>query len=158
MTFRPSAAAALLSTLAFLAPSAASAQIPDSVIPLQTVQSEMNRFRVEYAEYYNAKNVAALVAMYAPDAIVTIEDGTTYVGQEALRAGLTKMAPTSPHIVIRSDSLVAFGSTAVDVGTTTKHPQGGGESTSRYLVVLRRKMGVWTIVRLSVVGVVPMKN
>jgi ketosteroid isomerase-like protein len=157
MRFRPRIAVALLSTLAFVVPSVARAQIPDSAIPLQTVISETNRFRAEYAEYYNNKDVAALAAMYAPGAIITLEDGTTYVGQEAIKAALTKMAPTFPHLIITSDSMVAFGHTAIDVGSTTQHPQGGGELTSRYLVVLRKGMKDWKIVRLSVVSVMPKK-
>jgi ketosteroid isomerase-like protein len=147
----------LLAMLAFGIPSLASAQIPDSAIPLKTVHDEINRFRAEYSEYYNAKNVAALVPMYATDAIVTTQDGSTYVGQAAIKAFLTKQAPTFPHLVITSDSLIGYGSTAIDVGTTKEHPQGGGERTSRYLVVLRRNMGTWTIVRLAVVPVMPEK-
>ena len=158
MMFRPGAAAALLSTLAFAVPSIARAQIPEDAIPLQTLTSEMNRFRVEYADHYNNKDVAALVAMYAPDAIVTLEDGTTHVGREAIKAALTKMAPTFPHLVITSDTLLSFGHTAIDVGTTTMHPQGGGELTSRYLVVLRRPMRDWQILRVSLVSVPPAKK
>jgi ketosteroid isomerase-like protein len=153
MTFRSSAAAALFVTLAFVVPSMASAQIPDSMIPLQTVISETNRFRVEYAEYYNKKDVTALVGMYAPNAIVTLEGGDTYVGLEAIKAALTRLAPTFPHIIIKSDSLVAYGHTVVDVGTTTMHPQGGGELTSRYLAVLRRGSQGWKVVRVSLVPV-----
>ena len=159
MRFRPRAAAALLSTLAFAAPSTARAQIPDSAIPLETVVSQVYRFRVEYAENYNKKDVAALVKMYDPHAIITTEDGNTYVGIEAIKAALTKMAPTFPHLVIKSDSLVAYGHTAVDVGTSTQHPATGGELVSHYLVVLRRGAGAddWRIVRLAVVPVTPMK-
>lgn len=158
MTFRPGVAVALLSVLALGVPAVASAQIPDSVIPLKTVQDEINRFRHEYADYYNKKDAAALSTMYSPSAIVTIEDGSTYVGRPEIFSFLTKQAPTFPHIVITSDSLIAFGSTAIDVGTTKMHPTTGGELTSRYLVVLRRNLGQWSIVRLSVVAVPPKKN
>jgi len=159
MRFRPSAAAALLVTLAAGAPSIAHAQIPDSTIPLQTVISETYRYRIEYAENYNKKDVAALAAMYAPDAIVTTEDGMTYVGLPAITAALTKMAPTFPHLIITSDSLVAFGRTAIDVGTSTMHPQGGGELKSHYLAVLRRGTDrQWKLIRLSVVPIPPAKK
>lgn len=153
MTFRPSTAVALLSTLALAVPSVARAQIPDSAIPLQTILTETNRFRAEYADNYNTKNVAAVVAMYAPDAIVTTEDGTTFMGRDAVQAYFAKNASVLPHIIIHSDSMIAFGHTAIDVGTTTIHPQGGGEQTSKYLVVLRRGYKDWSIVRLSLVGV-----
>lgn len=158
MTFRPGVAIALLSALALWVPGVASAQIPDDAVPLPTVKSELNTFRAEYSEYYNKKDAASLGGMYAPDAIITLDDGTTYTGQAAILAALTKMAPTFPHLVITSESVIAFGATAIDVGTTKQHPAGGGELTSRYLVVLRRKMGVWSIVRLSVVPVAPKKT
>ncbi|HQR17634.1 MAG TPA: nuclear transport factor 2 family protein [Gemmatimonadales bacterium] len=158
MTFRPSAAAALLSMLAFGVPSSASAQIPDDAVPLPTVQSELNTFRAEYAEYYNKKDAKSLAGLYAPDAIITEADGTTYSGQAAILAAFTKLAPTFPHLVITSENVISFGATGIDVGTAKQHPASGGELTSRYLVVLRRKMGVWTIVRLSVVPVAPKKS
>ena len=120
--------------------------------------SQTYRFRIEYAENYNKKDVAALAAMYDPHAIITTEDGSTYVGIAAIKAALTKLAPTFPHIVIKSDSMVAYGHTAVDVGTTTMHPAAGGELTSKYLAVLRRDGQDWKIVRLSVVPVAPAKK
>jgi ketosteroid isomerase-like protein len=155
MRFRPRIAVALLSTLAIVVPSVARAQIPENAIPLQTLTTETNRFRIEYAENFNKKDVPALVAMYAPDAIITFEDGTTHIGEGAIRAVLTKRAPTFPHLVITSENMVSFGHTAIDVGTSTVHPQEGGEMTSRYLVVLRRERNVWKILRLSLVAVPP---
>lgn len=149
MKLRSAAAAALFVTLAFAVPSTATAQIPDSVVPLQTVISETNRFQAEYAEYYNKKDVPALVAMYAPDAIFTAENGTVYVGRDAIQAAFTKMASTFPHIVIQSDSMIAFGSTAIDMGTITMHPAAGGEHKSRYLAVLRRSLGEWKLIRVA---------
>ena len=159
MRFRPSAAAALVLTLAAGAPSIARAQRPDSIIPLQTVISQVYRFRVEYAENYNKKDAAALAGMYDANAIVIDADGSTVVGIAAIKALLVKNAPTFPHLVIKSDSLIAFGHTAVDEGTSTQHPAAGGELVSHYLVVLRRGVGEsdWKIVRLAIVPVTPKK-
>jgi hypothetical protein len=75
-------------------PSLARAQIPDSAIPLQTVINETNRFRAEYADSYNAKDVMALTAMYAPDAIVTL--GRHDVHERAVRR-TSKNASCSAH-------------------------------------------------------------
>ena len=152
MTIRSAAGAALFVTLAFVVPSTASAQIPDSVIPLQTVVSETNRFRAEYADRFNKKDVAGLMTMYAADAIFTAEDGTRYSGAEAITAYFTKMAATMPHIVVTSESLLSYGGTAIDMGTITMHPPGGGEHKSRYLAVLRRELGGagnWDLVRVA---------
>lgn len=153
MTFRSGCAALLFATLASVAPSVATAQIPDSAVPLQTVISETNTFRAEYAEYYNNKDAKALAGMYATNAIATFDNGTTAVGQKAIAEALAARAATLPHIVIKSDSLIAFGPTAIDVGTLTMHPAGGGEQVSRYLVVLRRNMQQWKIIRVAVVPV-----
>ena len=152
MTLRSTAAAALFVTLALTVPSLASAQIPDSVIPLQTVISETNRFRAEYADHFNKKDVAGLMTLYAADAIFTAEDGTRYTGKEAISAYFTKMVPTMPHIVVTSESLLSYGGTAIDMGTITMHPPAGGEMKSRYLAVLRRELGGagnWDLIRVA---------
>ena len=152
MRIRSYAVGALFLLVASAMPSVASAQIPDSVIPLQTVISETNRFRAEYAEYYNNKDVAGLMTLYAANAILTGEDGTTYTGKDAIKAYFTKTATTMPHIVITSESLLSYGGTAIDMGTITAHPAGGGEVKSRYIAVLRRELGGggnWDLVRVA---------
>lgn len=152
MIYRFSAAAALLVTLASVAPSTASAQIPDDMIPLQTVISETNRFRAEYADHFNKKDVAGLMTLYAADAIFTAEGGTRYTGQAEITAYFTAMAATMPHIVVTSEGLLSYGGTAIDMGTITMHPPGGGEVKSRYLAVLRRELGGagnWDLVRVA---------
>ncbi len=75
------------------------------------------------------------------------------VGKAAIKAYFTNGAPNFPHMVIKSDSLVAYGQTAVDVGTVTLHPKEGGELVNRYLVVLRRTYQAWHVVRVMVVPV-----
>jgi len=151
MTNRSRATAGLLLLLASAVPSVARAQIPDSTIPLQTVISETNRFRAEYADYFNKKDIAGLMTLYAADAIFTAEGGTRYTGQEEIKAYFTAMAATMPHIVVTSENLLSYGATAIDMGTITMHPPAGGEVKSRYLAVLRRERGGagnWDLVRV----------
>ncbi|HEX5005204.1 MAG TPA: nuclear transport factor 2 family protein [Gemmatimonadales bacterium] len=138
-----------LAAAPFAAPSVAHAQIPDSMIPLRTVISELNTFRTEYTEYANAKNAKALGAMYDASAVVIRDDGHVLVGGAAIQADLEARAPNFPHFVIKSDTVSSYGATAIDVGTVTMHPAGGGELKNRYLVVLRRTMGKWKIVRVA---------
>lgn len=145
---------AMLFAVAGLAgPATAAAQIPDSTIPLRTIIDELNTVRAEYAENYNKKDAAALAKMYAEDAVAVTDEGKTLVGKKAITEYFTKEAPTFGHIVITSENVAGYGSSGIDVGTVTMHPQGGGEMKSRYLVVLRRKMGVWHIVRSAVVPI-----
>jgi hypothetical protein len=51
--------------------------------------------------------------------------------------------------------MAVYGNTAVDVGTAKQHPAGGGEMVARYMVVLRRDMNGWKIVRLINTPVTP---
>ncbi len=153
MTLRALLPASLLLTLTVGLPSVATAQIPDSAVKLQTVVSETNRFRVEYAEYVNNKDAKSLAAMYEDDAIVTLESGARQVGKQAVMASITERLPTYPHMVLQSDTLIAYGPTAIDMGTVRLHPTNGGEVVNKYLAVLRRTMGVWRIVRLQVTTV-----
>jgi ketosteroid isomerase-like protein len=136
-----------------LAPTVASAQIEEPRIPLQTKMSELTRFRTEYAEYWNSKNVTALTAMWSADAMFNDGDGKTYKGSDAVKQWYTERQANMPHLVIESDSMAIYGNTAVDMGTTKMHPAGGAEMVARYLVVLRRGMNGWKVVRLGVTPV-----
>lgn len=136
-----------------LAPTVASAQIEEPRIPLQTKLSELNRFRVEYAENWNKKDANALVAMWADDAMFNDGDGMTYSGRAAVQKWYNDRAGAMPHLVLESDSLSIYGNTAVDMGTSKMHPAGGGEQVARYLVVLRRNMNGWKVVRAAITPV-----
>jgi ketosteroid isomerase-like protein len=139
--------------LALAAPAVVRAQIEEPRIPLQTKLSELNRFRVEYAENYNKKDVAAVAAMYSNDVIVTMANGTVLKGIDQVRQSLTTDLASGPHLVIESDSMAVYGNTAVDVGTSKVHPAAGGEMVTRYMVVLRRDMNGWKLVRIIVTPV-----
>ena len=136
-----------------LAPSVASAQIEEPRIPLQTKMSELNRFRTEYAEYWNSKNVDAMVAMWSNDAMFNDGDGAVYKGSDAVKKWYTDRAANMPHLVLTSDSLAIYGNTAVDMGTSRMHPPGAAEMVARYLVVLRRGMNGWKVVRAAITPV-----
>jgi ketosteroid isomerase-like protein len=155
MTLRNRTTLALLFTLVGLAPTTALAQIEENRIPLQTKLSELYRFREEYAAAYNKKDVAVLSAMYAPDAIVVTSNGAVSVGKDAVAKGMGAAASGWAHAVLTSDSMAVYGNTAVDQGTIRHHPQGSPEVVERYLVVLRRGMQDWKIVRVAVTPVKP---
>jgi ketosteroid isomerase-like protein len=139
----------LVLALAFAAPAVARAQIEEPRIPLQTKLSEINRLRVEYAEDFNKHDIAGVLAMYSPEAIIVTPTGATKKGTAEITEHITQFAATVPHIIITSDSLAIYGNTAVDEGTLTAHPSAGGEQVTRYLAVLRRDMKGWKVVRVS---------
>ncbi len=138
----------LVLALALAATTVARAQIEEPRIPLQTKMTELTRFRTEYAESFNKKDVAAVVAMYSNDVIVVQPNGATLKGLDQVRDWFKKGGADLPHLVIESDSIAVYGNTAVDVGTTKAHPAAGGEQVTRYLVVLRRDMNGWKLIRV----------
>ena len=114
-------------------------------IPLRTALADINTLRVGYAESFNARDASAVAGAYADDAIVIGTDGQVYAGKDAISKMLSSGADNWPHVVIKSDSVRVYGATAIDVGTWTEHPAGGGEMVSRYLVVLRHDMNGWKL-------------
>lgn len=143
------ALAPVLLALTLGIPAVAAAQIDEPVIPLQTRQSELYRFRIEYALDFNNHNAAALAALYSPDAIVIAGNGNGITGTEQIRQFLTQSLATTPNITLASDSLAIYGNTAIDYGTLTARPAAGGEQVSRYLAVLRRDHDGWKVIRVS---------
>jgi ketosteroid isomerase-like protein len=137
---------------AFIATASAHAQgIEAPRVPLRTAIKELNTLRAEYADLYNKKDVAALVAMYAADAVVVRADGSTLIGQPAIGKALANDAPTWKPMVIASDTMRVFGNTAWDIGTLSTQTPTGDPSVSRYLVVLRRGMQTWKVSSLALV-------
>lgn len=146
----------LVALLAFIAAPAAHAQgIEAPRVPVRTAIKEINTLRAEYADLYNKKNVSALTAMYASDAVMIRADGSTLLGQSAIGKALTDEAPTWQHMTITSDTMRVFGNTAWDVGTLTSQSAEGTAEVSHYLVVLRRGVETWRVSSLAVVAQKP---
>src|SRR4051812_32011388 len=107
-----------LAALVLAATSPAAAQgIESPRVPLRTAIRELTARRTEYAVLYNKKDVAALTAMYLPDAVVVRDDGSTLVGQAAIGKALAGDASGWQQISISSDTMRVFGNTAWDVGS-----------------------------------------
>ena len=146
----------LVALLAFIATGLAHAQgIESPRVPVRTAIKEINTLRAEYADLYNKKNVSALTAMYASDAVMIRSDGSTLLGQSAIGKALADEAPTWQHMTITSDTMRVFGNTAWDVGTLTSRTAEGTADVSHYLVVLRRGVETWRVSSLAVVAQKP---
>ena len=144
----------LLLAFGLAAPAVGAAQgIEEPRIPLRTALAELNTLRTEYVDAFNAKDAATVTNLYSSDAILVLPNGMMIQGDSAIRAGMTAEAPTWPHAVLASDTVSVYGNTAVDVGTWTTHPAGGGEEVVRYMTVLRRNMNGWKITRLALTPV-----
>lgn len=137
--------------LGLTAPTVAHAQgVEAPRIPLRTAIAELTTFRSTYEDAYNSKNVDAVMALYADDAIIVGEAGNVVVGKENIRAGMSSSSGEWGHMIITSDTVRVYGATAIDVGTVTSHPPGGGEMKNRYTVVLRNRMNAWQLVSVAV--------
>ena len=151
-----SRAVPLLLMLGLAAPSVVAAQgVEEPRIPLRTALMELNTLRTEYADAFNRRDGAALAGVYASDAVFIDADGAKMVGNDAIREYMIARSEKGGHMVIASDTVRVYGNTAVDMGTLTIHPEGGGEDVAHYMTVSRRGMTGWKIV--SVVQV-PLKD
>lgn len=140
----------LMASLAFLFPNVADGQgIEQPRVPLRTALDELRVFREAYSEAFNKEDTAALVDMYASDAIVIRVDGTMLTGKEEIQKSF-EAGPWS-KMSIASDTVRVFGNTAYDVGTVRTSRSGEDEGVGHYLVVLRRGLKVWKISSLAVV-------
>ncbi|HEU5049673.1 MAG TPA: nuclear transport factor 2 family protein [Gemmatimonadales bacterium] len=134
-----------------LIPSLAAAQgIEPDRQRLRTALDDIRTLRTEYAEAFNNKDAAAVSAMYADDGVIIQPDGSMLSGEQ-IRTAMAEQASTWPHTVVASDTVRVYGSTAVDIGTITNHPAGGGESKQRYVAVLRRGMRGWKVAHVVLV-------
>ena len=78
-------------------------------------------------------------------------DGKRYYGIDAIREYMAER--TQGHMVLAADSSSTrvYGNTAVEAGTVTVHPEGGGEDVAHYLSVFRRGMTGWKLVSVALV-------
>ncbi|MEO5825586.1 MAG: nuclear transport factor 2 family protein [Gemmatimonadales bacterium] len=143
--------ASFLLALLAVAPMALQAQIAPDRVRLRTALADIGTLRTEYAEAWNKKDAAAIAKMYTKDAVAMNADGSVLNGYDAILGAMKAGAAEFPHLVITSDTVQVFGATAIDQGTLTKHPAGGGETKERYMVVLRRDMNGWKLYRVTAV-------
>jgi uncharacterized protein (TIGR02246 family) len=139
-------------TLGLATPAIVAAQgVEEPRIPLRTALMELNTLRTEYAEAFNRKDAAAVASVYSSDAVIIDGRGARVSGADAIRQYIDARASEGGHMVLASDSVRVYGNTAVDVGTVTIHPEGGGEAVADYMAVSRRGMTGWKLVSVAVV-------
>jgi len=119
---------------------------------LRTAHTELATLRTAYVDAFNKKDAAAVTAMYAPNAVMILPDGTMLTGKTEIGKRMADEAKGWPHAVVKSDTVRVYGATAVDIGQWVTHPEGGGEQVSRYVTVSRRDMKGWKIEHVVVVA------
>jgi uncharacterized protein (TIGR02246 family) len=105
---------------------------------------------VKFVDAYNEKDVAAMSALFDPKARIEEADGTVIIGEEAIKAAFAAAFEAEPgaQIGLEMDSLTMITSdVAVEAGATEFFPDGETmTSKGRYLVVHRKKDGVWRMI------------
>lgn len=117
----------------------------------------------EWSGYWNAKNLRAILPLYARAPVFHPAVGHGWVGADAIArnfAGL--LANYDPHIVLRSARSEVSGALAFDSGTydeTVAPVKGGAEirASGGYLFVFRRENGRWKILEQSWTEFEPVK-
>ncbi|HVJ85505.1 MAG TPA: SgcJ/EcaC family oxidoreductase [Caulifigura sp.] len=102
---------------------------------------------VKFVDAFNAKDAAAITALFDPEARLEEADGTVIVGEEAIRAAFTAAfeADAGAQIGLDMESLrLITPDVAVEEGATEFYPDGETlTARGRYLVVHRKKDGKW---------------
>ena len=102
--------------------------------------------RQEFLRAYNAKNVDAVVALYAEDATL-VSDGGTFRGREEIRkwvkSGLdqgSRLEAIEPSVE-KSSGILAYGT------GRTRRLVGSVVHLGQYLIVMEKISGEWKIVQ-----------
>ncbi|HEY3933751.1 MAG TPA: nuclear transport factor 2 family protein [Gemmatimonadales bacterium] len=122
-------------------------------VPLSTTLGDIAKVRAAYVDAYNAKNAAAVSAMYTADAVVLDADGSETVGARAIGQRNADSVRSWPQASVHSSSVKVYGATAVDVGTWTVRTAAHGDAIQRYLAVLRHDVHGWKLMSVAVVPV-----
>jgi uncharacterized protein (TIGR02246 family) len=137
-------------------PLAASLLLLTALISVPAFASPVSDLSQEWAGYWNARNMKAIMTLYAEDAIFMPTVGRPWTGEAAIRKGFAGVLKVyEPDIHLTSTKALASGNLAYDSGTydeTLALVKGGRAVHARgcYLFVFaREKRGGWRIVQQS---------
>ncbi|MBX3443065.1 MAG: SgcJ/EcaC family oxidoreductase [Planctomyces sp.] len=112
-------------------------------------EAAIHEAAVKFVDAYNAKDAAAIAALFTPGARFEEADGTVVEGREAIQAAFEAAFAADPdsQIGLTIDSLTLLTpDVAVEQGLTENFPDGETlVSRGRYLVVHLKRDGVWAM-------------
>jgi uncharacterized protein (TIGR02246 family) len=102
---------------------------------------------VKFVEAYGKKNVAAITALFTPDARLEEADGTVFEGKDEIEAAFQEAFDADPKaaLSVTMDSIrFITPDVAVEEGSTEFFPDGELlTSRTRYIVLHLRREGTW---------------
>jgi ketosteroid isomerase-like protein len=100
-----------------------------------------------WEENFNRGDVAAVVALYAPDARLLMSGSPPVEGAASIRHALEDMARSGVEVRIGADSLESRGDAAYVYGKYSVLTRAGGKEIDHgeYVEIWRRLEGVWKI-------------
>ncbi len=131
--------------------SAAKAELIQTQTEMAKVKAEVQAVSNTWANVMNAKNIDALMAMYADDVVVMPENSPALVGKAAVRKYQEQsFARTPANMTYRFQTLDVYshGNTLTETGTTTLSDASGNVViTGKYVCVYEKRDGKLFVVR-----------
>lgn len=118
----------------------------------RTATSDVTEISAQWAKEWSAKNLDAVIALYAEDAVFLTATGTRTTGRAAIRELFKNaLAVNTSDLHVQSKVTGQSGNLAYDSGEYEETTTSGGVKRSgrgNYLVVLRRdRRNQWRIVQ-----------
>ncbi len=126
-------------------------QTPPPAPDLAKIRSEIQAMENAYAEAWNARNAAAVMAYYADDAVSLANNSPILTGKEAILKDLEKTFASDTSQITMSlevTDIYAAGDLVVETGKGTfKNPSGTAVMTSKYMSLFEKRNGKYLCIR-----------
>lgn len=111
-------------------------------------QQAIHRLRELYAEYFDARNAAAFVSLFAPEGSMVVPGGKEIAGHERLARLVERTPAGGRHIPVTSE-IAVDGDTAHCCGPY-RMERDGNVQTGRYDDVFARTAEGWRFTRRTI--------
>lgn len=115
-------------------------------------RSGIDAANAQYMAHFNAGHGDSVAALFAEDGRMMVPNAPALVGRQAIAAEMTAMAPMKATLTLTTESVVANGALAVELGSYkfTGTPPGAKEpitDTGKYLVHWHKIGDKWLLVQ-----------
>lgn len=126
-------------------------QAPEQQTDMDQVKSEIQAIENAWAEALNNRDVDALMAMYADDAVILPNNGPMQSGKDAIRKELERefaMMPAGLNYTFQTADIFGNADLVTEIGTSTMKDAGGNVTgTGKYTCVFEKQDGKYLVVR-----------